>query len=362
MSNSKQSFVLDINSWTPSAVRYMAPRCNDYGGKAISILSTQTGRSLHIKTPLMTTWGISDYVDQKTNQSDGKFNISLSFPQEGYANANTDAFLEKLKAFEDQILNDAVTNSELWWGEKLEKSILKHTFNPILKYSKDKTTKKIDLSKPPNFNAKVPFYEKEGKWNVEIYDVKSNKIFPCEDEELTPAHFVPKLSSTACVIQCGGIWIGGKGWGVTWKLVQCVVKPRESVSIFGKCQIQLSDEDKETIETRNLEDEYDMESIPAPEPLPKSKSNVAPAPAPAQTSVHVADTDDEKEEQEVAKPAPAPIAKKVVKAPAPAPAPVEEPVVPVEEPEPAPAQVEEPVQTPAPTPVKKVVKKVVAKK
>jgi len=236
---------------------------------------------------------------------------------------------------------------------------LKHTFNPILKYSKDKTTKKIDLSRPPNFNAKVPYYEKEGKWNVEIYDVKSNKIFPCEDEELTPAHFVPKLSSTACVIQCGGIWIGGKGWGVTWKLVQCVVKPRESVSIFGKCQIQLSDEDKETIETRNLEDEYDIESIPAPEPLSKPKSKTVVAPV--ESSVHVADTDDEKEEE--SKPAPAPIAKKVVKAPAtaPVPEPVEEPA-PAQVEEPVQTPVEEPAQTPAAAPVKKVVKKVVAKK
>ncbi len=349
-SNSKQSFVLDINSWNPNAVRYMAPRSNDYGGKAISILSTQTGRSLHFKTPLMTTWGISDYVDQKTNQSDGKFNISLSFPQDGYANANTDAFLEKMKAFEEQILNDAVTNSELWWGEKLEKSILKHTFNPILKYSKDKTTKKIDLSKPPNFNAKVPYYEKEGRWNVEIYDVKSNKIFPCEDEELTPAHFVPKLSSTACVIQCGGIWIGGKGWGVTFKLVQCVVKPRESVSIFGKCQINLSDEEKNTIETRNLEDEYDIESIPAPEP-PAPKNISKPVVEP---SVHVADTDDD---EPAPAPTPAPVTKKVVKAPAPAPVQEPEPEPePVVEPEP------EPVATPAVAPVKKVVKKVVAKK
>jgi len=31
------------------------------------------------------------------------------------------------------------------------------------------------------------------------------------------------MSNIACVLQCGGIWIGGKGWGLTWKMIQGVV-------------------------------------------------------------------------------------------------------------------------------------------
>jgi hypothetical protein len=42
------------------------------------------------------------------------------------------------------------------------------------------------------------------------------------------------MSNIACVLQCGGIWIGGKGWGLTWKMVQGVVKPREIVSVYGR--------------------------------------------------------------------------------------------------------------------------------
>ena len=60
---------------------------------------------------------------------------------------------------------------------------------------------------------------------------------------MSPMDFVQKLSNVACVIQCSGIWIGGKGWGLTWKMIQCVVKPREIVSVYGKCHIQLSSED-----------------------------------------------------------------------------------------------------------------------
>jgi hypothetical protein len=203
----------------------------------------------------------------------------------------------------------------------MSREVAKHTFFPFLKYSKNKDTKKIDLTKPPSIRAKVPNYD--GRWAVEIYDTKSNLIFPCSDANLTPVDFIPKQSQVACVLQCGGIWIGGKGWGLTWKLIQCVVKPREVVSVFGKCHIELSTEERDTLETQKIVNESDTEEpVAANEP----------------TSTIVEDSDDEKEpEPEPVKEEPKPVVKKVVKkAPEPE--------------EPKPAEEAKPV-------VKKVVKK-----
>jgi hypothetical protein len=274
-SNAKSlPIVLDTAGWSPSALKFMPPKVNDKGGKSINVISTQSNRSLHVSTPLLTTWGISDFVDPQTGESDGKFQISLTFPNESYANKNTEMFLDKMKLFETAIIEAAAKNSELWWGESLDMGILKHTFFPTLKYPKVKGTKKADLTKMPNINAKVPFYEKENRWNVEIYDTTGNLMFPCENEELTPSHFVPRLSGAACVIQCGGIWIGGKGWGVTWKLVQAVVKPKEIMSVFGKCHIKLSEEELTAIEKND------------------DVADEAPAAA-AAVSTHVDDSDEE---------------------------------------------------------------------
>jgi hypothetical protein len=318
--------VVKVNEWQTSANKYMAPKLNDKGGKSINLISKQTNRSLHISTPLMMTWGIADFVDEK-GESDGKYSISLNFPNTEYATPATNDFLQKLKDFENQILDDAVANSELWWGEEMSREVAKHTFFPFLKFSKNKDTKKIDLSKPPSIRAKVPFYN--GKWAVEIYDTKLNTLFPCENAHLTPVDFVPKLSNVACVLQCGGIWIGGKGWGLTWKLIQCIVKPREVVSVYGKCHIQLSSEELDCI---------DQQVIPEEESFGQDETvNGASA-----TSTMVEDSDDEEEEAaasvpvpvQAAAPAPVPVvaAKKVIvkkpevvaaAAPAPAPAPVE---------------------------------------
>ena len=293
MSNKSAPIVLPVNQWNTSSIRYMQPKINDRGAKSINIISTQTNRALHISTPLMMTWGISDFTDEKTGESDGKFTISLNFPNEQYKTEATTDFLKKLKEFENQILDDAVKNSEVWFGEELSRDVVKHNFFPFIKYSKDKNTKKLDLTKPPSIRAKVPNYD--GRWAIEIYDTNQKLIFPCDNDRMTPQDFITKLSKVACVLQCGGLWFGGKGWGVTWKLNQCVVKPQEIISVYGKCHIALS-----TDEITNMDK-------PVAETEVEDDEEAVPASTPSQTLV--ADSDEEEE----AEPAPAPVVKKVVK-------------------------------------------------
>ena len=326
--------VLDINTWSPAQFRCMPAKINAQGGKAISIISNQTGRSLHISTPMMTTWGINDFTDPATGVSDGKFNISLSFPNDQYKTEKTDLFLEKMRQLEQAMLDAAVVNSETWFGKKKSRELVEDSFYPILKFPKDKVTKQIDKTKMPSISAKVPYYEKDGKWNVEIYDTKGELQFPNANEELEPTHFVPKLSTCAAVLQCGGIWIGGKGWGVTWKLVQAVVKPKMVETVFGRCQIKLDDEEQKAIENHDVEEAQEVENIPAP---------IVVNPV---VQTQVPDSDEETEKP-ITNPVVNPVVKKVVKAPVSAPiveAPVSEPVV------------EAPV-----VPVKKVLKKVAPK-
>lgn len=263
---SATNITTNYNEWNPANNKYTPAKINKSGGKAITILNPKTNRSLHITTPPMMTWGISDFVDQTTQESDGKYTISLNFPNAEYSNSDSDLFLKKLKEFETQVIDDAVKNSDAWWGEPMSKEILKHTFFPFLKYQKDKITKKTDFNKPPSIRAKVTSYD--GKWpNLEIYDTRSQLLFPCENPMSSPMDFVPKMSNVMCLLQCGGIWIGGKGWGITWKLVQCVVKPRENVSVLGRCRIPM------TSDARDLLDGQDVDSESLPE-QPETKSSL----------------------------------------------------------------------------------------
>ena len=303
--------VLNVNEWDTSAVRYMQPKINDRGAKSINIISTQSNRALHISTPLMMTWGISDFVDEKTGESDGKYSMSLVFPSEDYKTPASSTFLDRLKAFENQILDDAVKYSDAWFGEELSREVVKHNFFPFLKYTKDKVTKKIDPTKSPSIRARIPNYN--NKWGVEVYDTTSKLLFPCDNENMTPMDFVPKKSQVATVLQCGGLWFGGKGWGITWKVNQCVVKPQEVVSVYGRCHIQLSTDEIDSMDKRvplagGGDDDDEADALPASKPV---------------VNTTVEDSDEEEEE-----PAPAPVPevkKKVIKK-APEPEPEPEPV------------------------------------
>lgn len=347
-----KNFVLTLPEWDVTNARFMQPKINDRGGKSVNIISNQTNRGLHISLPFLNTWGVSDFVDEKTGESDGKYSLSLSFPSEDYATPATRDALAKLKDFENFILDSAVKNSEVWWGESMSREVAKHTFFPFIKYSRNKDTKKIDLTKPPTIRAKVPFYD--GTWKTEIYNIKSQIIYPADDNT-TPMDHIPSRSNVACVLQCGGIWIGGKGWGLTWKLFQCVVKNNHpQYSLKGVCSVHIP---KEELENENEDEkESDVPTTPRPStqspPALKSSVNApiqksTPAPTSVSAEVEDSDTEDAQEDQ----PPEIEIPKKIET-----------------EPE-IPQQKTEVVSAPAPThepeepvvPVKKVVKKVVKK-
>jgi hypothetical protein len=272
------------------------------------------------------TWGVSDYTDEKTGESDGKFTMSLNFPNADYSNKQSDAFLEKLKEFEEHIIDDAVKHTEAWFGKERSREVIKDSFFPFIKYPRDKLTKKLDYSKAPNIRVKVPNYGGEWK-NLEIYDTKQQLLFPSDNENLTPIDLVPKKSQVACVIQCGGIWTaGGNSWGVIWKLNQCVVKPPTDVSIFGKCNVMLSESEIETLETQ-----------PEADPAVVNEDEVEVFESTSSDKKDTAVEDSDEEEEPAPAPAPAP-KKKVVKKAAPPPE-------------------DEADEEPAPAPKKKVVKK-----
>lgn len=287
--------IIEFADWNTKAHKYMAPKVNSMGGKSVALISTQSSKSLHLNTPLMMTWGIADFANDD-GTSDGKFKLSLNFPNAEYTNKDSDLFLQKLTEFQAQIIDDAVIHSEIWFGKKKSKELVEDSFFPFLKYPKvkdatGKSTGATDYSRPPSLSAKVPCYKQDDgslKWECDLFDINYNQIFPSEDEDVSPVDLVPKLSKIASTIQCTGIWIGGKGWGLTWKFISGVVKPKISETVRGKCHIRLNHSD------------LDDDDSPAPqqaEDVPVRSASVSPlenkVSKPEPISTIVEDSDDE---------------------------------------------------------------------
>jgi len=218
-------------------IKYSSPKTNSVGGKSVNIFNKLTNSRLNISTPMMLTWGASDYVDKSSGQGNGKFEMSLQFPNEDYNNEEASTFLENLKKFEQKIKSDAFANSKNWFG-KVHKSldILEELYSPMLKYSKDKNTGEADLSKAPSIRVKIPVWE--GTWRCEVYDDEGTKLFP-NSSGTTPVELIPKATTVKVLMTCGGIWFANGKFGITWKLVQAMVqKPRAQLS--GRCFLKPS--------------------------------------------------------------------------------------------------------------------------
>ena len=259
---------------------YRAAKINAQGGKNIRIVNKATQTGLRLSTPLMLTWGLSDYVDPQTQQGNGKFEMALQFPMEEYKTHDTELFLENIKRFEQKILDDAFKNSKEWFGKQHKNpDIIAELFTPMLKYPKIKGTSEPDLNKAPSIRLKVPNYD--NVWKVEIYDEDEGKLFPYpENPSVTPLDFIKKGTNVACLIQCAGIWFTNGKFTVSWQLVQAVVqKPRES--IVGKCFIKINSKEKEILKKQVVVDD---------EPTVFTQQ--------ATTSIEVADSDEEDEEDE----------------------------------------------------------------
>ena len=272
--------VIRYNDWEVNGVEYGAKRTNDKGSASLMLLDGTTKRSLYISTPEMMTWGIGDYVDE-SGKSNEKYTLSLAFGQN--PSAQEQEFLRKLTEFENKLLDDAEKHSEQWFGEPMTKEVLKHMYFPFLKYTKIKGTKRNDMSKPPSLRAKVPFYN--GQWgdSFVIFSSTKEKLFPSESTELTPVDLIPKMSKVACVLQFSGIWFGGKGWGLTIRATQAVVRQQVRNNINAMCQIDLDNEE---------EQEPQQQQAPPPQ---------------AAKAVVAATYDSDEEPQAVAAPTPTPV-------------------------------------------------------
>ena len=231
---------VQYRNFTNDIIAYNSPILNKSGGKSINIYNRDCRKALCITTPLMLTWGISDY------EGNERYEMALQFPSEDYRDEKTNKFLQVMEDFETKIKEDALKNSKEWFGKQHKSmDVLEALWTPMLKYMKNKETGEPDKTKAPSLRVKIPCYD--GVWKSNIFNLEHQKVFPANDATLTPMDFIHKGDQIATVIQCGGIWYANGKFGVTWRLLQAVAQPK--IDTNSVCQIELDDTDKDKIQS-----------------------------------------------------------------------------------------------------------------
>ena len=232
-------------------IKYSKPKVDARGSKSVGILNAGSNSATYISTPLMLTWGVNEYVDDKSGKV--SYDLALQFPSEEYAKDDTTNFMNNMIELENKIKADAIANAKEWFGKtKMSEDAIDALWTPMLKYPKDKNSGESDTNRAPTLKVKIPYWE--GEWKTELYDVNQRSIFPDPDNSAaTPKDLIAKGTHVAVVLLCGGIWFANGKFGVTWKLFQGVVKPKATMR--GTCHIQLSSEDKERIVKQKVDED-----------------------------------------------------------------------------------------------------------
>jgi hypothetical protein len=236
-SSQQQVPIIQGVSFRPETdIKYSKAKVNSSGGKSVGVVNAHTGQTLYLGTPLLMTWGIQEFIDEKTKKV--SYDMALQFPSEEYQSADSKAFLQAMVAFEKKLKADALVNSKDWFAKpKMTPDAVDALFTPVLKYPVDKATCEKDMSKAPTMKIKVPFWN--NKWEgIEVYDADKACLYPSSNPSVSPKDLITKQSHVVTMIQCGGVWFANGKFGVTWRLVQGIVQPR--LSMRGRCHLSLT--------------------------------------------------------------------------------------------------------------------------
>lgn len=297
--SSASELITNVKNFDIKKVTYGAVKANKNGkGKSGGIY--YGGKKLLLQFPLVFTWGASEMVDEES----GKKSYSVSIPIKNDQAEASHPLFAAMTAIQDKVLTDASSHSKEWFGKTMSRDVAEALFTPMVKYPKvSKTDSSPDYSKTPSLKTKIQFWE--DKFTIEIYNMEKEQLFGPQNQDNDPIALMPQGTYMAGLIECGGLWFTGTGFGVTWKLIQTKIRP--PVKITGFC---LMDDEEEEEELRKIDERERKEQAKQQETTSASE------PEPHPTMIE----DDEEAAAPEPEPTPAPatikkVVKKVVKKP-----------------------------------------------
>ena len=164
----------------PSKVEYGEVTTNKYGGRNCKV--KYEGKDFLLQTPRMRLpYGLSVYQDPEDKSKPPRYSLDFSFS--GYeldedgnpGQQKIRDFYELCQGFEERLVQEAFKNSSSWLNmEEANEGVARALTRDLLRFSKDKETKKKTTKWPPTLKAKVGFWE--GKFTVKAYDEDKNLI------------------------------------------------------------------------------------------------------------------------------------------------------------------------------------------
>lgn len=199
---------LDYTKPLPEMV-FRPPKKNAQGGFSVFVQfkspTTGTFENGYIQTPRMALpFGVSVLDVNDGGQMRKKYSLDASFRGKE-SNPQLQQFWDFVKAFDDRVIEEAVKNSEAWFGKKMSEEVIREFYRGWRKEAKD--PKWADT-------IKSKMQMRYDKLDVELFNETREHIQP---DDITTG------SDTVQLVMCSSLWFVNKNFGPTFNLVQAKI-------------------------------------------------------------------------------------------------------------------------------------------
>lgn len=194
-------------------------RINKYGGK--TVYANYDNSPLRIQLPKMKLpFGVSKYQNPDKPE-EIKYSLELSF-------SNTPPeVLQQFLDLEDKIISFAEEKSKELFKKQQSKELLREFYKSFIKFTENENGERDDKY-PPRLKTKI--YTDGKSFLVDAYDSeKVNGSYPklsVNEEDVDDV--IQKGCECEAIVECTGIWVVNKSFGISWKLSQLKIHKNDN--------------------------------------------------------------------------------------------------------------------------------------
>jgi len=243
-----------------SKFKFEEPEINKYGGKNCNV--KYDGKPFFIQTPrCRLPYCLGKYEDPQG----GRTKYSLDFSLGGYeldeegapVNQRMREFYDMAEKMQALLIKTAHTNCDSWLDmPDATEGVAKALVRPVLKWSKDKVTKKITNKWPPTIKARVGHWE--GRFTLNAFNDKKERV-----EDLD-AEIVPRTEAIA-ILKLNGVTFAGGKVGFSFGVHQVKLYAPQGMPAYAF--IEDEEDDKPVVTGSSGVDDDPDESVAATPPV-----------------------------------------------------------------------------------------------
>lgn len=192
----------------------------------------------------LSKWENKEPGTDKIKSISWSLNLSFGGMEE---NTRIKEFHDKMELLDNKLKETGFKNSVQWLGFKAKSvDVVEPLYSSKISVSKDKETKEPNGKYPPTFQLKLQ-KNKDQEFIFDVFNAKREKIEITEENS--------KNARVTTILKCGGIWVVGNKFGLTWNVLQMKLQPPATIkgtyafkSVDGEELDDSSDDENETIE------------------------------------------------------------------------------------------------------------------